>query len=52
MSSINMYVSLIFFSRCQLSTRWCQDHQNDKDLRCTIRKPVKHVYSFVSLPGM
>ncbi|CAF3442240.1 unnamed protein product [Rotaria socialis] len=38
-------------TRCQLSTRWCQEHINDKDLRCTIRKPVKHVYSFISLPA-
>ncbi|CAF1496711.1 unnamed protein product [Rotaria sp. Silwood1] len=38
-------------NRCQLSARWCQQHQYDKDLRCTIRKPVKYVYSFISLPA-
>ncbi|CAF0778410.1 unnamed protein product [Adineta steineri] len=38
-------------SRCQLSARWCNENQNDTNLRCTISKPVKIVYSFVALPA-
>jgi len=38
-------------SRCQLNAQWCNEHKNDTSLRCTINKPVKYVYSFISLPG-
>ena len=38
-------------SRCQLSARWCQENQNNANLRCTINKPVKYVYTFIALPG-
>ena len=38
--------------QCQSSARWCQEHQNNTKLRCTISKPVKYVYSFVALPGI
>ena len=45
-------VTLMFhFSRCQLSPRWCQENQNNANLRCTINKPVKYVYTFIALPG-
>ncbi|CAF1393761.1 unnamed protein product [Adineta ricciae] len=37
--------------RCQLNTQWCIEHQNDNNLRCTRHKPVKYVYSFISLPA-
>ncbi|CAF3746285.1 unnamed protein product [Rotaria sordida] len=38
-------------NRCQLSTQWCHEHQNDTNLRCTIDKPYKYVYSFISIPA-
>ncbi|CAF3619463.1 unnamed protein product [Adineta steineri] len=38
-------------NRCQLNARWCQKHQNDTNLRCTVHKPVKYIYSFISLPA-
>ncbi|CAF1275455.1 unnamed protein product [Rotaria magnacalcarata] len=38
-------------NRCHLSTQWCNEHQNDTNLRCTNDKPMKYVYSFISIPA-
>ncbi len=47
----NKFFFFLLDSRCQLNSQWCYEHKNQTNLHCTINKPIKYVYSFISLPG-